>query len=488
MVHWADAEETHQGEENVTIPPRYREVRSFLLSSTAYQLLLQRARCAARLIGAKRGAMEDISKAMSSTFACLRKHSKGTFTHDVHFVLEWDLPGFMRSQAYDTCREIAMESAITITGSSSDAQALTCLQYMDQVWPSTGREILRVLQRAALPEWTPSVSCLKSPIADAELIACLADGTKVEIKFGQSQVSVTAHGCQPSLTELSEQLAWLASALRHSPIDVGVTTSTPHVEETFIAEDGSSAYVHISFIDTVLNLDSDVAAASTASCWHGMFRNPTIVDGFPILAREFAERGLQLPFKMLSTLAETHHLTRYDSAMLLKGAVTMLVATGQTVRSMTWHFLHNEDGTRMRYPTFKFRCGKWLTAGGMSPRTIDSEDTSHYVGWCSDITRHFGISQPCLANFVDINYSAGAESRMYEGIEYAGAKKCSAGFAVEQKLTISASRYIGFSGAVVRGNRDRAEFAKYAGYSTQIEFARQMPTVSHRHVSRNINI
>jgi hypothetical protein len=65
-------------------------------------------------------------------------------------------------------------------------------------------------------------------------------------------------------------------------------------------------------------------------------------------------------------------------------------------------------------------------------------------------------------------------------IEYAGAKKCTAGLAIEQKLTISASKYLGLSGAVVRGNRDRAEFVKYAGYSTQIEFARTMPVVSYR--------
>jgi hypothetical protein len=57
-------------------------------------------------------------------------------------------------------------------------------------------------------------------------------------------------------------------------------------------------------------------------------------------------------------------------------------------------------------------------------------------------------------------------------------KKRSAGVAVEQKLTISASRYIGIGGAIVRGNRDRPEYVKYSGYTTQIAFARSIPVVS----------
>lgn len=67
----------------------------------------------------------------------------------------------------------------------------------------------------------------------------------------------------------------------------------------------------------------------------------------------------------------------------------------------------------------------------------------------------------------------------YGTIEYAGAKKCTAGYAIEQKLTITASKYIGCGAAIVRGNRDRAEYVKYAGYSTQIDFARRIPVVSH---------
>ena len=65
----------------------------------------------------------------------------------------------------------------------------------------------------------------------------------------------------------------------------------------------------------------------------------------------------------------------------------------------------------------------------------------------------------------------------YGKIDWAGARKCSAGLAVEQKLTISVSKIIGGSGSVVRGNRDKPEYVKQCAYSMQIENARNIYVV-----------
>jgi hypothetical protein len=64
--------------------------------------------------------------------------------------MDWDLPNFLRGQGYDTILEIAVEHAITVTGSSSNAQALSCMDYMCQTWPLSGREVVRVLQKALI--------------------------------------------------------------------------------------------------------------------------------------------------------------------------------------------------------------------------------------------------------------------------------------------------------------------------------------------------
>lgn len=42
---------------------------------------------------------------------------------------------------------MAMEEAITLTGSLIDAQALPCIEYLRQTWPLSGEYILRLLQK-----------------------------------------------------------------------------------------------------------------------------------------------------------------------------------------------------------------------------------------------------------------------------------------------------------------------------------------------------
>jgi hypothetical protein len=73
---------------------------------------------------------------------------------------------------------------------------------------------------------------------------------------------------------------------------------------------------------------------------------------------------------------------------------------------------------------------------------------------------------------------SGTEDSDYDQIGWAGVKKCTPGLAIEQKLTISASKYLGFSAAVVRGSRDRPSYVKSSPYSAQIEDARSIPVVS----------
>lgn len=68
----------------------------------------------------------------------------------------------------------------------------------------------------------------------------------------------------------------------------------------------------------------------------------------------------------------------------------------------------------------------------------------------------------------------GTNDIAYENIEWAGTPRLSAGLAVEQKLTISASKILGISGSFVRGNRDKPEYIKQASYTRQVEAARSI--------------
>jgi len=218
-------------------------------------------------------------------------------------------------------------------------------------------------------------------------LGCLNDGTEVEIDLSSQTAHIVTRGSQAAIVELCELFAWLGAALRTSPISSGICVVTPSIKDAHFSDITSSITARIAFTTNSQDRDSpDVKC----TCWHAMFRNPVVVDGFPILARHENEHGLEMPIDMLCTLAETHFATRYDATLVLKGVCTMLVPTQQTDRSITWHFMFNEDGERIPYYAFRQRCPTWIGVDKVSIERLEHQRLRNFVGWVSNITRHFG--------------------------------------------------------------------------------------------------
>lgn len=129
-------------------PPRYRQFRDFLRHSPAYTWLLDQARVCASLTKTAGTPLETINTKMDDLFQAMEDRSLRGPIFDARFEMEWDLLGFLRRQKYDAPLEIAIERAITLTGSAKNTQAMTCLDYMSQTWPVIGEEIVKVLQKA----------------------------------------------------------------------------------------------------------------------------------------------------------------------------------------------------------------------------------------------------------------------------------------------------------------------------------------------------
>lgn len=70
------------------------------------------------------------------------------------------------------------------------------------------------------------------------------------------------------------------------------TLTTPHTNQIVTSKNGAAASADIAFEDNLITIRSTTEADLDASCWHALFQNPTIVNGFPIIAREDCERGL----------------------------------------------------------------------------------------------------------------------------------------------------------------------------------------------------
>ncbi|OXV11417.1 hypothetical protein Egran_00822 [Elaphomyces granulatus] len=341
--------------------------------------------------------LETITHKIDESLTPMRTAASQLF--QAEFDMDWDLTNFLRRQEYDATWETAVELAITLTGSNGNAQALTCMDYMCQTWPLSGRVVVRLLQKALV---SPALSCS----------GFLVGGTEVDIDLTSPRALIVARGSQAALTELCGQLSWLGAALRTSPRSSGIGFSTPSISVTRSSTALPSVTVRIGYTDTDYGLSPD---EGSASCWRAMFRNPLIVNGFPILARPENELGLELPLGMM---AETRFATHYGSTLVLKGPCTMLIPTYRTERSITWHFLFNEDGERIPYYSFRKRCSTWIGTDKAHIGLLEDRNMRHFVGWASHVTRHLGT-----------------EDMPYDKIDWSGAKSCTTGLAVEQKLT-----------------------------------------------------
>lgn len=127
---------------------QFPEAWKFLTNSHSYQWLLSRIRTEVLLTKIAGTPADTIKKRILNGLALASVKSKyGQAAHKARFELSWDLRGFLQAK-YPDEHEAQLESLITMVRSGDNVQAMTCAQYMDQVWPVTGMETLLALQGA----------------------------------------------------------------------------------------------------------------------------------------------------------------------------------------------------------------------------------------------------------------------------------------------------------------------------------------------------
>lgn len=129
------------------------EARSFLTRSEAFKRLLTRIHTASGLTTRKGQIIQTIRERILSTFTSRNDQLKGDVinprTYSACFQVEWTPRAFLAHQYQ--AGEQQIEEVITVNGSAIDAQAITCGEYIRQVWPLNGIETLRALQAALNP-------------------------------------------------------------------------------------------------------------------------------------------------------------------------------------------------------------------------------------------------------------------------------------------------------------------------------------------------
>jgi hypothetical protein len=133
----------------------------------------------------------------------------------------------------------------------------------------------------------------------------LPDNTKLTAWIQESTFMVEAFGTVDSVAEIGEQLGWLGAALRSSKYELGVAYCQPliHFDNAPYPVFGRPSWPDILCkIYFPLQEREEHLELSKGQCWHNMFRNPVVVQGYPIQQRSEPNTGLSCRNKMPCSL------------------------------------------------------------------------------------------------------------------------------------------------------------------------------------------
>ncbi|KLU82357.1 hypothetical protein MAPG_01429 [Magnaporthiopsis poae ATCC 64411] len=348
------------------------EYTRLMVGSHAYRFLLANVRAEASL--AQDGTMNKIRDTMTSALSPIWRRISRQRPPDVcmaTFVVNWEPFTFLEEQGYAEPPEDAISNAVTVTGSSVDAQATTVAQYLAQTWPGIGLDVLSKIQ-----------DLLKG---HSSVQGVLRDATRFEAKLERDPMTrlvLAVQGTPESIVQVAQVFAWLGAALRCSRyMDQPQTAySVAHVEASEAYRGlGPKVNCKISFgyaeLPTINN--------SHGQCWHGLFRKLAVVKGFPIPRRPEPGLGLEVPLNMMAALVGSSRLDLFDAKVFVKGFSAMLVPTLRHGNIVVWHLVAQGDDTRVSYLDWEGEHEQQLTMA-------EIETARHIVGWCSEVTFNVG--------------------------------------------------------------------------------------------------
>lgn len=192
-------------------------------------------------------------------------------------------------------------------------------------------------------------------------------------------------GSAYTIAEVGEQLGWLVAALQKSESPSSISFSKPQILVLPHPEDSGSSSNEGSgrnYSCTLGCITEQVPSTDLGDgrCWHRLFNNPVIVECYPVPPRLGIglSTGLEIPLNILIALADTPVFTTFDSKSLLKGYSSMLVPTKQVDNIIIWHFIQDENNTRLSFldPRLSDLCS-------VDPIAWENRHTRHIVGWCA---------------------------------------------------------------------------------------------------------
>jgi hypothetical protein len=138
-----------------------KDYRTVLQNDPGYQWLLNRLRRELELSKPEHDTMTTVRNYIISGLPLPRNISPNSPSQpcSVIYTVDWDPVAFLAEQEYGEPPSFAIFNAITLTGTCVAVQALTCLDYMNQVWPEIGHHTLGLIQTLVTSGHPNSTTC-----------------------------------------------------------------------------------------------------------------------------------------------------------------------------------------------------------------------------------------------------------------------------------------------------------------------------------------
>jgi hypothetical protein len=217
---------------------------------------------------------EELRSSLVQGILRLAPEAKSTAIITANLAARWDVHHAMRLYRKDT----SFASILTISGGPNDAQAATCIEYLDEHFPRVGSILLETIQTA----W--SSTSLRpeniNPRPPSPRISVQLGQLSERLETDRSEILVTVSGTPDDVVNLSMAFTWICAALR-----------VPNLEELNLSTFEFEVSARPSFPDSAIGLRISLLPLEPIpkieqSCWHALFRQAIIISDAPIRERK----------------------------------------------------------------------------------------------------------------------------------------------------------------------------------------------------------
>ncbi|KAK2788237.1 hypothetical protein FQN52_006776 [Onygenales sp. PD_12] len=324
-------------EEEANSLPGLQEYMKLIKSAPAYNTLLASIRREFVFTQPEPNHMGDIRRTILTSVPVCSTSSLilDLEIYIMQYLLRLDPLTFVTGQEYTSPADVAIGNAITLTGSVTTAQVATCAEYLNETWPWTGPFVLQLVKDQAR---CTNLRPLKVTLPDGTILSSnRLDGNQID----GASLLFTVTGSANRITEIGEQLAWLVAATHSSPDGHGVASCRPFLKKRCLNH--RTAWE----IGATLDEKQINPVPLHGQCWHNLFRNPVVVEGYPIPRRPAGTPGIEIPLRMMAELIQTSWVNPFAGRLVIKGFSQMLVPTEIRGDIIMWHLLQSKEGERI---------------------------------------------------------------------------------------------------------------------------------------------